>query len=199
MQQNIINGFYTNDGIQVEDIKDCDYVQIKLDGTNAQKQNANMLISMESYMSIIKYKWYLGKCGYPVTYQSIDKKEKSNVGVKIHKMLLGTILSYCSNSSNSSDGKMVIDHINRNKLDNRLENLRICSAKQNSYNTSKRKDSKNKYKGVKKQGKNKWCVSITKDGNKHEIKDIENEREAAYIYDLLAEELFGDYAGKNFN
>ena len=31
MQQNIINGFYTNDGIQVEDIKDCDYVQIKLE------------------------------------------------------------------------------------------------------------------------------------------------------------------------
>jgi hypothetical protein len=193
MQPNIIKGFYTNDGIEVENIKDCDYIQIKLDGTNAKEQNAHMLVSLESYMTIIKYKWYLGKCGYPVTYQSIDKKEKSNVGIKIHKMLFGLIGLIESNE------KMVIDHINRNKLDNRLENLRICSAKQNSYNTSKRKDSKNKYKGVKKQGKNKWCVSITKDGNKHEIKDIENEKEAAYIYDLLAEELFGEYAGKNFN
>jgi hypothetical protein len=193
MQPNIIKGFYTNDGIEVENIKDCAYIQIKLDGTNAKEQNAHMLVSLESYMTIIKYKWYLGKCGYPVTYQSIDKKEKSNVGIKIHKMLFGLIGLIESNE------KMVIDHINRNKLDNRLENLRICSAKQNSYNTSKRKDSKNKYKGVKKQGKNKWCVSITKDGNKHEIKDIENEKEAAYIYDLLAEELFGEYAGKNFN
>jgi len=89
----------------------------------------------------------------------------------------------------------VVDHINRNKLDNRLENLRICSQKQNSYNTSKRN---NKFKGVSKM-KNGWCAKITKDGQTHIIKNIPSEHEAAKIYDMMAEELFGQYAGKNFN
>lgn len=32
----------------------------------------------------------------------------------------------------------VIDHINRDKLDNRAENLRGCSGSQNSYNTTRK-------------------------------------------------------------
>ena len=203
VKPNETSGFFQNDGIQVLNHGECNYVRIKLDGNHASRENAHILVSSVSYKDIIKYKWYLGKHGYPVTYQSLDNEEKFGTGLKLHKMLLGLnlwVINQNIRNSNSSK-RMVIDHINRNKLDNRLENLRICSAKENSYNTSKRCNKENsKYKGVKKQGKSgKWIATITKDGNMHEIRDISTEKEAAQIYDLLAENLFGDYAGKNFS
>jgi hypothetical protein len=33
---------------------------------------------------------------------------------------------------------------------------------------------------------------------RHEIKNIKSEKEAAKIYDMMAENLFGNFAGKNF-
>ena len=91
----------------------------------------------------------------------------------------------------------VIDHINRNKLDNRLENLRVISARENSYNRTKSKSSNNNYKGVVKRG-NKYAASITKNGIRKEIGGFETEKDAAIMYDMMAEELFEEFAGKNF-
>lgn len=41
-----------------------------------------------------------------------------------------------------------LDHINGNRADNRLENLRICNQQQNMRNATKRADSKTGVKGV---------------------------------------------------
>lgn len=41
-----------------------------------------------------------------------------------------------------------IDHINRNKIDNRIENLRLATKSQNMQNTDLRKDNKSGVKGV---------------------------------------------------
>ena len=195
LKPNETTGFFIHSGVQVISIGEADYAQIKLAGPHAEEENAHILVSASMYGEVIKYKWYLGKHGYPVTYQSLDHVEKFGVGVKLHKMLLG----YQAWVANGGKKGLVIDHINRDRLDNRLENLRICTPKQNSYNTSRR-GGKSKYKGVSPQGKTgKWIASVTKDGKKHEIKDIASERDAAVIYDMMAESLFGDYAGKNFN
>jgi len=35
--------------------------------------------------------------------------------------------------------KMVIDHINRNRADNRIENLRLCTSKENGQNVVRKK------------------------------------------------------------
>ena len=104
----------------------------------------------------------------------------------LHKNLLG-----------KQEKGYVIDHINRNKLDNRLENLRVITCKENSYNRTKNKNSNNLYKGVYKRG-NKFVASISKDGIKKEITGFETEEEAATVYDMMAQELFGEFAGLNF-
>jgi hypothetical protein len=72
-----------------------------------------------------------------------------------------------------------LDHINRNKLDNRLENLRIITAKENSYNRTKSVSSRNSYKGIVQKPNNKYYASISKDKIKSEIGPFDTEEEAA--------------------
>ena len=194
-QLNKLLGYYKNDGQKTENISQCDYVQLELIGSHATQKNAIMLISVTSLPLVLDFQWYLGKDGYPVAYQSVDGKIRLGRGMKIHQMLVPVM----------QKGN-VIDHINRNKLDNRFTNLRECTPKQNSYNTTKPKGSTGSkgsrgsvYKGVKKGACGTWTATISKDGITQEIKDILTEKQAAKIYDLMAEEMFGIYAGKNFS
>lgn len=160
-------------------LDDCDYIQLKLLGPHATECDANILISKQSIKLVTRYKWYLGKDGYPTTFGYRGRSR-----MKLHRFLHRPIPK-----------GYVVDHINRDRLDNRLANLRICTQKENSYNTSKRNG---KYKGVRKCAKNKYAVKLQKDGKIYEIKDLDSEVEAAKMYDIIAEELFGQYAGKNF-
>lgn len=184
---NKILGYYTYEGNQVNDILISDYFQLELLGSHAKNINATALVSKNNLQLIIQFIWYLGKDGYPITYNNDDKTIKFGRGLKMHKLLFPKIQK-----------GYVVDHINRNKLDNRFENLRICTQKENSYNSSKHSNSKQNYKGIKKMKNNTWIAKIITNGNTFVIKDILNEKDAALIYDLMAEELFGIYAGKNF-
>jgi hypothetical protein len=96
---------------------------------------------------------------------------------------------------------MEIDHINGNGLDNRKENLRFCTHRQNCQARRKRnKNVTSKYKGVSwlKDSK-KWRARIYHaDGYREHLGYFESEIEAAKAYDKAALELFGDFATCNF-
>jgi hypothetical protein len=49
---------------------------------------------------------------------------------------------------NKGDDKNVVDHIDRNKINNRVSNLRYVSISDNLKNKSKHADTSSKYKGV---------------------------------------------------
>lgn len=194
----IIN-YLTNNGTIIENTNDFeydvdyDYAQVALIGNHAKDTlDGNiMLVSKCDVEAVKKFKWYLCKSGYPGTYGTCDEMIKFSRPVSLHQIMHGKL-----------EKGYVVDHINRNKLDNRRENLRVCTAVQNSYNKSKPKNSTGKYKGVTKNGKDTnptYTACVTKDGVRHEIKDIPTEENAAQIYDMMAEELFGQYAAKNFN
>jgi hypothetical protein len=176
--ENRILGFY-NDNHKECDIGASTYVRIELLGRGKELPLNYFLISTNCLEKVIKHNWYIDSNGYPMTYTARSKT--------LHKHLLG-----------KQQKGYVIDHINRNKLDNRYENLRVITQKENSYNRTKNITSNNKYKGVVKRG-NKYIASITKDGKRHEIGGFETEEDAANAYDMMAQELFGEFAGLNFS
>jgi hypothetical protein len=57
-----------------------------------------------------------------------------------------------------------IDHINHDRADNRISNLRIVDRGENARNTSLRSDNKTGYCGVRKQKNGKYSANISKNG-----------------------------------
>lgn len=94
-----------------------------------------------------------------------------------------------------------LDHINRNKTDNRIENLRETSSHLNSSNTKRDPGAHSPYRGVtwikRKRFPGKWKATI-----KHKMKTInlglfDAELDAARAYNEAAKQLKGDYAVLN--
>lgn len=93
-----------------------------------------------------------------------------------------------------------VDHVNGNRLDNRRENIRLCSHSQNMANSKKRTWTKQSiFKGVsyelfKKRGKGHgmkrnakpWRVMIIVHGKRHRLGRFKTELEAALAYDIAA-------------
>jgi hypothetical protein len=65
------------------------------------------------------------------------------------------------------EGKNFVDHINRNKLDNRICNLRWVTQRQNNENQSMRSDNTSGHKNIVwDKPRNKWRLQITRNGIK---------------------------------
>lgn len=150
-------------------------IMFKLKGTRP----AYTTISIIHWPHVSKYEWYLGKAGYPICY-SLNK-------MTLHRFV------YTFTLGEYPPSNMYVDHIDRNKLNNTDENLRLATPQENSFN----KTTTTNLKGVKKISENNYTASITKDGVKHEIKNIQTELEAANCYNMMSEELFGQYAAFN--
>jgi hypothetical protein len=91
---------------------------------------------------------------------------------------------------------MVVDHAKYNSLNNKRENLRVCTQAQNRYNT-RHYGRKCPYKGVTPRG-DQWEGQIKHKGVTHRLGLYDNPAEAARARDRKAIELFGEYAWLNF-
>lgn len=92
-----------------------------------------------------------------------------------------------------------VDHINRNKLDNRKANLRLVSRSHNMMNTDLRSTNTSGYKGVSwSQVAGKWEARIRRDERQYFLGLYPTSDDAARAYDAKARELFGDVAVLNF-
>lgn len=92
-----------------------------------------------------------------------------------------------------------LDHINRIRDDNQIDNLREATNAQNMMNMKKKKEnSTSKYKGVSLfKPNNKWTSQIMKDGETIYLGRFNTEEEAALSYNKKAVELFGEFAMLN--
>ncbi len=85
-----------------------------------------------------------------------------------------------------------VDHINHDTLDNRRENLRICTEQQNKMNRRPERGAMSKYKGVCPK-KGKWRAVLCR----KELGMFDTEIEAAIAYNNAAFEKFGEFAYLN--
>jgi hypothetical protein len=93
---------------------------------------------------------------------------------------------------------LLIDHKNGDSLDNRKENLRIATYRQNSQNKRKiNKNTTSQYKGVS-RFRTGWHATIRVNGKCISLGIFSDEKEAALIYDKNAKEFFGEFACTNF-
>jgi hypothetical protein len=117
------------------------------------------------------------------------KKRIDGSNVRLHRLIMGV-----------EDSTLVVDHINRNGLDNRRSNLRIVTSQENRFNSRKTHTLKNTsiYKGVQKR-RNKWIARIGINRGRLFLGYFNTEEEAAKAYDKKALELYGDKAYTNFD
>lgn len=120
---------------------------------------------------------------YAARWVIVNGKQKR---VYMHKQLLGAI-----------DG-FVIDHINRNSLDNRKANLRHCTNNQNSLNRPPIPRAIVPYRGVQKLNRGGWQAKIRHSGKKHCLGSYSTPEEAARVYDAAALAHHGVFAVLNF-
>lgn len=104
-----------------------------------------MLCDVEDWWKLSLFKWHKDKLGYAACRKTPRR---------FHCFII-----------DNDNNEMVIDHINRNRLDNRKENLRIVSFQDNIRNSNKKSTNKSGFKGVwyDKQ-RNKWCAGISLNG-----------------------------------
>ena len=88
-----------------------------------------------------------------------------------------------------------IDHINGDKLDNRIENLRAATVGQNQHNRKTNANNTSGYKGVSwNKAQKKWVARITLERKNIHLGYFANVEEAAEVVRKAREELHGSFA-----
>lgn len=138
------------------------------------------IVDDEWFPILYLFNWHYqeeSKGGYARKMITIDGKQKP---LWMHRLI-----------ANCPQG-MFVDHINHNKLDNRRENLRLVTVRENGMNREVSKTNKSGIKGVS-YFRKRWRAII---GRKL-IGYFDTKEEAAKAYNKAAKNLFGDYAKLN--
>ncbi len=144
--------------------------------------NDEFYFDLEDYDKIKDYCWRIDKNGYVVTSVYNEKTNRFNKLLRLHRFLMK-----CPNG-------FVVDHINGNKLDNRKENLRICTQSDNTKNHILLSNNTTGVSGVRWNKTNKnWRVFI---GNKS-IGSFKNFDDAVKARKAAEEKYFGEYSYDN--
>ena len=138
------------------------------------------IVDDDDFERLSPHSWHCSVRGY--AERRAPKKDGKQQMFHMHREIIGT-----------PEG-MGTDHINGNKLDNRKENLRICSPVQNARNSVGHIDSRSGFKGVswyKPYGK--WMARIHVEGKSLFLGYFNDPVKAASAYKVAAKKHYGEF------
>jgi hypothetical protein len=160
------------------------------------RKNQPIKVSEKHFEELSKYTWMIDGNGYAVTSVYImSRKESRETGLCRSKNLRMHRLVYELEHNILLSLTDEIDHINQDKIDNTIENLRVSELGSgiNQINVGLRADNTSGYKGViyrEKTGK--WEVKISYKNKRIWLGAYKDKNIAAQMYNEKALELFGD-------
>lgn len=131
-------------------------------------RGGTVLVDDEDVELLSKFNWHMLKTGYAIVvihHGSVKTRET----VSMHRFIMGM-----------PPKGLHVDHINRDKRDNRKANLRICSISENMRNVPTRPHKSSKYRGVS-RWKDKWQVVVRISGKPKWIGRFDTEEQAANV------------------
>lgn len=147
-------------------------------------QGQYALVDDDDFEPLNVYKWHFQRNGFGGRARRY-LKECGNKNVYMHREIM------------KAPSYLQVDHINGNPLDNRKENLRLCTNSQNTMNARPQKG--RKYKGVTwHKSSRKWRALITVNKKQLYLGQYDSDAEAAKAYDKAAIVYFKEFARINF-
>ncbi len=146
---------------------------------------AYAIVDDNEFEELNRYSWYLSKKGYVAT--NVRGSLTRQRTVYMHRLVFAAF--ECDE----------IDHIDGDPLNNQLDNLRIVTHQQNTFNQKKKAGTVSKYKGVTWcKRSQKWLAQIGKNGRNNFLGYFTKEEDAAEAYDRASRKFFGEFARPNF-
>ena len=147
------------------------------------------MVDAEDYERLSRHKWHIKRLrdGSDIVYaRRMIRVDRKQTPLSMHREILG-----------ARPGTNV-DHINRDGLDNRKVNLRLCSPGENMMNR-KPQQGTSRFKGVYwNQRDGYWIAKIQVRRKGRHLGCFEKEEDAARAYDAAALEAFREFARLNF-
>lgn len=158
--------------------------------SNGKNKHLHFFVDKADLDLIAAHSWRIYRVH--ITYYKVETS--ASVQGKIIHFALATFLL-------STPKGMMVDHIDRDPMNNRRDNLRLATGEQNSRNVPKTSAKRSSiYKGVCwHKRKNKWIAMCAVNSRNKFLGYFNDEIEAAKAYDLSAKELHGEFAYTNFH
>lgn len=153
-------------------------------------QGQHTTIDDDDSERVNKFKWYAAKRKGGYVAETSFRKDGKKVNVTLHRFI-----------TNCPKG-MDVDHLNHDTLDNRKENLRVCSHHENTLNRRKYSNSSatSEFKGVRVDtNTGKFIAAISVEGKEKYLGIFEEEIDAAREYDKAAMFYHKEFAVLNFD
>jgi hypothetical protein len=141
--------------------------------------NKEVVIDIEDYDKIKDYRWRPHWDFDDVFYIWSTSKP-----IILHRVIMGI-----------TDKNIFVDHKNHNSLDNRKQNLRICTINENNANRKASKRNTSGYKGIYWDKRDKrWNARVEMNHKKICLGSSKNKDEAAKIYNNNIKKYHGEFA-----